>query len=99
LATMKIGFYGGEGNDQIDMSYDGHLDHGGVSFFAYGNEGDDTIRLNMVADDTSVAPHPGGVRGIVEGGDGNDAIFFHQAAPADVSTPGFNNSIDAGAGT
>jgi hypothetical protein len=98
-ATMKIGFYGGEGNDQIDMGYNGHLDQGGVSFFAYGNEGNDTIRLAMVADDTSVAAHPAGFRGVVEGGDGNDAIFFHQAAPAAVSTPGFNNSIDAGDGT
>jgi hypothetical protein len=97
-ATMKIGFYGGEGNDQIAMTYSGHNDHGGVSLFAYGNEGDDTIRMTMAADDTSVAPHPGGFRGVVEGGDGNDAIFFHYVAPVAVSNS-VETMIDAGSGT
>jgi hypothetical protein len=98
-ATMKLGFYGGGGNDQIAMTYDGHLDHGGVTLEAFGDVGNDTIRLTMVADATSVAPHPGGFRGIIDGGDGNDAIFYHQAAPVTVSTPGFNNFIEAGSGT
>lgn len=95
-ATMKIGFYGGEGNDQIDMVFSGLVDHGGVSFFAFGNEGNDTIRLSMSADPASVAPAPGGFRGIVDAGDGNDGIFFELSAPATVSAD--QVKIDGGAG-
>src|SRR5262249_41660554 len=38
-ATMKIGFYGGLGNDKISMDYSGFVDHGGISLFAFGDEG------------------------------------------------------------
>lgn len=96
-ATMKIGFYGGAGNDQIDMAYSGLVDHGGVSFFAFGNEDNDTIRLSMLADPASIAPAPGGFRGIIEADDGNDAIFFKHSAPSTVSTDQL--SIDGGDGT
>jgi hypothetical protein len=93
-ATMKIGFYGGEGNDQIDMAFSGLVDQGGISFFAFGNEDNDTIRLSMIADPASVAPAPGGFRGIIDAGDGNDAIFFQVLASSAVSTA--QTSIDGG---
>ncbi len=95
-STMKIAFYGGQGDDIIGMSYQGLNDHGGVSFFAYGNEGNDTIRMSMVADRGSVAPAPGGFRGIIEGNDGDDDIYFHLSASSDVST--YQTSINGGRG-
>lgn len=95
-ATMKIAYYGGLGNDDIRMNYSGLVDHGGVSFFAFGNEENDIIRLSMVADPASDAPAPGGFRGIVDAGEGNDGIFYNLAAPSAVSTD--QTSIDGGGG-
>src|SRR5262249_26576844 len=57
-ATMKIAYYGGDGNDTIGMGYAGLLDHGGVSFFAYGEAGRDLIGQFYNVDPASVAPHP-----------------------------------------
>src|SRR6185369_4996106 len=85
-ATMKIAFYGGAGNDQIDMAYSGLVDHGGVSFFAFGNEDNDTIGISVLADPASVAPAPGGFRGFIEGNDGDDNIFYNLSASDSVST-------------
>ncbi len=95
-STMKISFYGGLGDDILGMAYNGLNDHGGVSFFAYGNEGNDTIRMSMVADPASVSPAPGGFRGIIEGNDGDDDIYFHLSAPRAVST--VESSINGGRG-
>lgn len=95
-ATMKIGFYGGEGDDLIGMNYSGLDNYGGVSFFAYGNQGNDTIRMSMWADPASVAPAPGGFRGIIEGNEGDDFIYFDLTAPASVGQA--QTSIDGGDG-
>jgi hypothetical protein len=95
-ATMKIAFHGGDGNDVLGMAYSGHVDHGGVSLFAFGDRGDDTIGLWMAADAPSVAPAPGGFRGIIDGGLNNDTLLFHLDAPPAVGTA--PTSIDGGAG-
>jgi len=96
-ATMKVGFYGGADNDTINMAYSGLVDHGGVSLFAFGEEGNDFIGMSMLADPASVAPAPGGFRGIIEAGDNNDTIYFEVSAPDSVSTE--QTSIDGGGGT
>lgn len=95
-ATMKMAFYGGQGDDIIGMNYAGLVDHGGVSFFAYGNEGNDQIRMSMIADPASVAPAPGGFRGIIEGNDGDDTIYFDLSASSAVGHD--QTSIDGGRG-
>ena len=95
-ATMKIGFHGGAGDDTIVMLYSGLLDHGGVSFFAYGDQDQDRIAMLFAIDPASVAPHPGGVRGFIEGGDGDDLMALLVDAPPAVSQ--FQTGIDGGTG-
>ena len=93
-ATMKIGFHGNDGDDRIGMSWAGLNDHGGVTFWSYGGEGNDLIRQSMWADPASVAPSPGGLRSIAEGQAGDDVIYNYVDAPWAVSTD--SSYIDGG---
>lgn len=95
-ATMKIGFYGNEGDDRIGMTYAGLNDHGGVSFFGYGGDGNDLIRMSLWADPHSVAPSPGGFRAQAFGEAGDDSILLLIDAPKAVDT--WSSLIDGGDG-